>query len=327
MCLRDWFFALSLCLVAACVSPLQGVSAGGRYIVDLERAPDEIIRLWPDGAAGADRVSFTEQIIERENAFGLRDRAALTVTDPTLSVFRAEHPNGHAILIIPGGGYARVVIDKEGYEGARYFSRRGFDVFVLKYRLPHPDWPLGADTSLHDAQRAMRLVRDRSAPGALVTVMGFSAGGHLAGSLAQRFDDPLDPSRSVAGGGDAMRPDLAVLVYPVALTRGPYAHAGSVARLSEANGESDLAPHYDLTRQPNPEGPPVFLLHTLDDSAVPAENSLRLAEAYRSVGTLASLHIFQAGAHGFGFRGIDDVPVGQWPLLVEAWIMAHVAGR
>ncbi len=326
MRLRDLFYALPLCLLAACVSPPEDTPSGGRYIVDLERAPDEVIQLWPDDADGAAQVSFSEQIIERENSYGLRDRAALTVTNPTLSVFRAEKPNGHSILIIPGGGYARVVIDKEGYEGARYFSRRGFDVFVLKYRLPHPDWPLGADTPLQDAQRAMILVRDHSAPGASVTAMGFSAGGHLAGSLAQRFDDPLSPSGSV-NGSESIRPDLAILVYPVALTSGPFAHAGSVLRLSDAQGETDLAPHFDLTQRPNPDGPPVFLLHTLDDSSVPVENTLRLAEAYRSVSTLASLHIFKTGAHGFGFRGIDDLPVGQWPILVEAWIMGFVAER
>lgn len=296
-------------------------SEGRRLQVELDRAPDEVIALWPGGAPGGEAVSLTQHYVERENAFGLRDRAVHDVTDPTLSLFRAPEPDGTAILIIPGGGYRWVVVEKEGFEGARYFNRFGADVYAMSYRLPHQGWAAGPDAPLQDAQRAMRVIRARG-DYRNIMVMGFSAGGHLAGSLCQRFAaevyDGVD-----AADEESARPDLGVLVYPVALMRAPHAHEGSrVHLIGEAPGEA-LYEKYDLTSAPNPDGPPLFLLHTLDDAAVPVENSLRLAAAARAVGLPASLHVFDEGGHGFGLRGIDDQPVGIWPELAMDWARAR----
>lgn len=322
-------------LLAGASLPMTSCAAGGRprpaaetntFIFDINRKPDEEIELWPDGPPGGDNVTVVEQYVERDNPFGLPDRAAHNVTRPTLSLFRAANPNGTAILIIPGGGYKWVVVEKEGYEGARYFNRSGAHVYVLKYRLPHQGWAAGPDTPLQDAQRAMRIIRQRATTDGVdptrVMAMGFSAGGHLAGSLTQRFDASVYDAVDIADSQSA-RPDLSVLVYPVALMGSPFTHAGSQECLLGTAPSAEALSKYDLSNAPNPEGPPVFLLHTLDDGAVPVENSLQLVAAYRRANVPAVIHVFDEGGHGFGMRGIEDTPLAAWPSLVIDWARAR----
>ena len=141
--------------------------------------------------------------------------------------------NGITLLIVPGGGYVRVVIDKEGVEAAEWFTARGFAAAVLRYRLPADGWASGADAPVHDAMRALRLLRSQpiaggSAPGR-VGVMGFSAGGHLCARLITE-PDLAYPRRDSADDLSA-RPDFAVLMYPVIATTGAHAHAGSAQQL------------------------------------------------------------------------------------------------
>lgn len=290
-------------------------------IIDVHRQPDEVIRIWVNGPPSATTETLRQHYVERANKFGLPDRAIHEVTDPTLSVFRARKPNGDAILIVPGGGYNHVVIEKEGFESARYFNKFGYDVYVMNYRLPHQGWVSGADTPLQDAQRASRIVRKRNGAGKLI-VLGFSAGGHLAGSLAQRFDSAIYPAGDSIDGLSC-RPDLVALVYPVTLMGSPLTHQGSQERLlGKTAATADLI-KYDLTKAPNPKGPKTFLVHALDDEAVPYENSLQLALAYRATGVPSVLHSFETGGHGFGLRGIETRPVAAWPRLLMAWIEAQ----
>ncbi|HEX7694094.1 MAG TPA: alpha/beta hydrolase, partial [Sphingomonas sp.] len=145
--------------------------------------PDLMIDLWPGGAPGMPARPPVEHVTERSPDPALNDRAMLGITRPRLAVFRPVVPNGAAVLVTPGGGYQRVVIDKEGYEVGRWLSARGFTVFVLFYRLPGDGWKAGPDVALSDAQRAMRLIRARARDFAIqperVAAMGFSAGGHV----------------------------------------------------------------------------------------------------------------------------------------------------
>lgn len=312
--------------LAACTSMPSKAAPPAKLLIDLDRQPDEVVSLWPTQPPGGTSQSLNEHYVERDNRFGLYDRAAHEVTDPTLSLFRASDPDGSAIIIIPGGGYKWVVVEKEGYEGARYFNAQRSHVYVLKYRLPHQGWAGGSDAPLQDAQRAMRLIRSRSERDGVdpkrLMVMGFSAGGHLAGSLCQRFDAPVyapidDIDRLSA------RPDFGVLVYPVVLMSAPHAHEGSRIHLIGKTPSSATYAKYDLTTAPAPDGPPLFLLHTLDDKAVPVENTLQLASAARRAGVSASVHIFDEGGHGFGLRGIENTPVEKWPQLVIDWARAR----
>ncbi len=300
--------------------PLKPAKPG--LLVDAGRAPDAEIELWPDGAPGGEAVSLTEHVVDRDNPFGLVDRAAHDVTRPTLSVFRPERPDGSAILIIPGGGYRWVVIDKEGFEGARWFSRQGATVYVLKHRLPHQGWAAGPDTPLQDAQRAMRVIRSRAAVDgvdpARVMVIGFSAGGHVAGSLATRFDAGVYASRDAADSLSA-RPDAVTLMYPVISMKAGIAHTGSRENLLGPAPEQAVVDMYSLETAPPSTTPPTLLIHAADDASVPVENALVMFDALRGAGAVAALHVFDAGGHGFGLRGIEDDPLGAWPGLVMDW--------
>ena len=298
----------------------------GPLIVDPDRGPDEVIDLWPGVPPGGIPQDLSEHFVERDNAYGLPDRAIWDITRPRLSVFKPEEPDGSAILLIPGGGYRYVVVEKEGYEGARWFNRQGATVYVLFYRLPHQGWAGGPDAPLQDAQRAIRVIRAQADENGIdpnrVMVMGFSAGGHLAGSLLTRFDKTTyAPSDAV--DQLSARPDAGVLVYPVITLTDPYTH-GSTRQNMVGDGASlaeELA--FSVEHEPPSDMPPVFLLHTSDDAAVPVENSLMAYSAFKRAGTAVSLHVFNEGEHGFGMRGIDDAPVGVWPEIVMAWGRDH----
>lgn len=283
---------------------------------------DETILLWPEGPPGGIPEGLQEKIVHRENPFGLMDRAAHDVTAPSLSIFHPDTPDGSAILIIPGGGYKWVVIDKEGFEGARHFAAEGATVYVLRYRLPHQGWQAGPDAPLQDAQRALRLIRWRAAEDRIdpsrVMVAGFSAGGHLAGTLAMQFDKPAYAPVDAADALSA-RPDAAALIYPVATMTEPFAHPGSRLNMLGDQPAPEAITSWSLESMVRPDMPPVFLMHAADDAAVPVENVLILHDALRQAGVPVALHVFEAGGHGFGLRGIADTPLRSWPSLLRDW--------
>ncbi len=283
--------------------------------------PTEVIRLWPGGAPGGEGVSLTPVVPERSTDPSFHDRYAQYTTDPILTVFRPERPNGSALLLIPGGGYRWAVLDKEGYDVARVFAATGTTCFVLRYRLPADGWAAGADAPLQDAQRALRLIRSRATDYDLsprrIGVLGASAGGHLAGLVSVRTDatyDPVDPDDRAS-----LRPDLTVLMYPVATMTDPFVHAGSRMHLLGATPSADRISAYSLEQLNWTGAAPVFLLHAMDDDAVPAENSLQLLSALKNAAVPAEAHLFQEGGHGFGVRLIRGRPAAVWPDLVREW--------
>jgi acetyl esterase/lipase len=283
--------------------------------------PDEIIPLWPGDAPGGARVTVQQQTVERENPFGLRDRAITGVRTPTLGVFRPARPDGSALLVIPGGGYRHVVVDKEGYEACRWFAARGVTCFNLLYRLPYHGWAAGPDTALQDAQRAVRLIRakatDYRIDPARVAILGFSAGGHVAASLALRWDAPLS-ARDEVDALDA-RVAAAGLMYPVISMRAAIAHPGSRERLVGLDATAQREAAYSMETRARADAPPFFLLHASDDAIVPVANTLDFHAALRAAKTPADMHIFEEGGHGFGLRGLAGKPVAAWPALFQAW--------
>lgn len=289
--------------------------------------PTETIDLWPGGAPGAPRVLPVETVQERSTDRQLTDRAVFGISRPRLVVFRPERPNGAGLLVMPGGGFARVVIDKEGYEIGRHLSARGFTVFVLFYRLPGEGWQAGPDVALADAQRAIRLIRHRARDYGLdparVAAMGFSAGGHVCADLATRFAAPVYQPVDAADGLSA-RPMLAAPIYPAISMTPPLAHTGSRSLLLGANAtpalEAAHSPHCNVP----PDAPPVFLVHAEDDDSVPVGNSLLMHAALRAQGVPVELHLFTHGGHGFGLRKAIGKPAAIWPELFLAW--AHSLG-
>ncbi len=288
--------------------------------------PGEIIDLWPAGAPGGERVTAVETVLDRTTPNGPRDRALTHTRKPTLVVFRPKTPNGAAVMLAPGGGYERVVIDKEGYEMARWLAARGYTCFVLFYRLPGDGWAAGPDMPLQDVQRGLRLVRSRAAAMGFspdrVAVMGFSAGGHLAASLTTRFSAKVY-ERVDAADDLSARPDLSALIYPVISMDPAFMHSGSRKQLLGPSPTPEQIALYSPDKQVAADLPPVFLLHAADDKTVPVENTLAMFTALKAKAIPAEMHVFEEGGHGFGLRFTQDKPVAAWPGLFETFAKRH----
>jgi len=285
--------------------------------------PARVIPVWPGAAPGGENVTVIEEVVERPlSPGGLRDRIIKGVRRPTLTVFEPARPNGASLLMTPGGGYKWVVMDKEGYECAERFAAAGVTVYVASYRLPGDGWAAGPAVALQDAQRSLRLVRALAASRGLdperVGVMGFSAGGHVAGCLGMMWDRPTYAPVDEIDALSA-RPDSSVLVYPVATMSPPFAHPGSRERMFGPAPTSEQERLWSLETNARADSPPTFLLHAGDDASVPVENSLRLYDALRAARVPSELHVFEEGGHGFGLRFARGKPVEVWPDLVLGW--------
>ncbi|MES2753922.1 MAG: alpha/beta hydrolase [Pseudomonadota bacterium] len=291
--------------------------------------PVETIDLWPAGAPGAPPTLPVETVVERSTDPALPDRAVHGIARPRLIIFRPARPNGTAVLIAPGGGYVRVVVDKEGYETARWLTAHGFTAFVLFYRLPEEGWAARANVALADAQRAMRLIRARATDFGIksdrVMALGFSAGGHVCGDLATRFAAPVYAPRDAADRLNA-RPDLAALLYPVQSMHLPVAHPGSREALLGARPSPALERAHSTAANVSPGTPPCFLVHAEDDASVPVDNTLELRAALRAAGVAVETHLFAEGGHGFGIRRALGKPAAVWPELLMAWARTHGLG-
>lgn len=284
--------------------------------------PAELVPLWPGRPPGARAELPREEITDRIKASGFQDRFVTGVGRPLLTVFRPARPNGAALIVAPGGGYIRVVIDKEGFEVGHRMAAAGITVFVLRYRLPREGWARAADAPLQDAQRAVRLVRARAKDFGVdptrVAFMGFSAGGHVAASLATRWAElayaPIDAADRLSA-----RPDLSCPMYPVMTMDAAFAHKGSRAALLGAAPTPELEARYSPERHVTAEVPPTFLIHAWDDPSVPVENSLRYLAALRANRVPAEAHLFAEGGHGFGIRRAEGKPAAAWPELFLGW--------
>ncbi|MBB5661177.1 alpha/beta hydrolase [Brevundimonas halotolerans] len=280
------------------------------------------IHLWPGAAPGGDGVTVTPEVVERSTDPAFHDRIAKHTRDPLLTVVRPVQPNGVSMLLVPGGGYRWAVVDKEGMDCARVFAAMGYTCYVLRYRLPADGWAAGPDAPLQDAQRALCLVRAHAAgegraPDRTV-VLGASAGGHLAGLLGAR----ADATYPVIDAADQHfhRPDALILLYPVATLADPYAHAGSRRELLGETPAPDQISAYSLEQMDWTGAAPTFLLHAMDDTAVPVENSLMLSATLRQAAVPVEVHLFEEGGHGFGIRLIEGRPAAVWPDLVRSWL-------
>jgi acetyl esterase/lipase len=226
--------------------------------------------------------------------------------------------NGTAVIVMPGGGYNLLSIVKEGHEVADWLNSRGISAFILKYRLRE----YGQPAPLLDALQAMRLLRHRAPEfnihPARIGVLGFSAGGHLAASASNHYDEPqyaVDPVLAATGA----RPDFAILIYPVISVREPYVHVGSRAAMLGENPSQELLEYYSNELQVTAGTPPTFLAHGGDDRSVPVENSLLYYDALRKAGVPSELHVYQHAPHGFGLRPVDG-PADEWPRRCEEWL-------
>ena len=255
--------------------------------------------LWPDGPLGSNGLTGDEIVSE--------GGIISNVTKPSIIVFRPSNPNGIAIIMCPGGSYVRLAMNHEGLDMASWFNTLGITYIILKYRMPdgHSEIPLS------DAEQAMRLVRAKAADWGVnphhVGIMGASAGGHLAASLATMFTS------------EETRPDFQILLYPVISMSPGTTHALSRKELIGENASKELETRYSLEMQVSSRTPQAFIALSADDGTVPPSNGINYFSALLEHGVPASLHVYPVGKHGWGFRDSFKYK-RQWTGELEKWI-------
>lgn len=316
-----------LLAAAGIAGPLLPLAAKAADSLPARVAPDASLPLWPGEAPGLLDKALADHVAVRGSDPAFPDRAMEHVRTPRLDVFRAASPNGAAMLVIPGGGYARVVVDKEGYELGPWLAARGITAFVLFYRLPGDPWHDPGNVALADAQRAMRLIRHQAAKWRIdpkrVGAMGFSAGGHLCTDLAARFGRKTYAPVDAADALDA-RPLIAAPIYPVVSMDPEFAHMGSRTQLIGKDPTPAIAAEHSPERQVGANTPPCFLVHAEDDATVPVRNALALRAALATAKIPVETHLFERGGHGFGWgKRTEGKPAHLWPDLFLAWAKGH----
>lgn len=239
------------------------------------KSPFEI-DLWPNGAPTQNGQSSFD---ESKGDF-----------KPSIKVFLPTQakPNGRFVLICPGGGYTHLAYHHEGYDWAPYFNKLGIGVAVLKYRMPkggHTEVPIS------DAEEAMRIIRENADSWGInpndVGIMGFSAGGHLASTIATHAPQ-------------ALRPNFQILMYPVITMDKQYTHLGSRASLLGDNPSSELEILYSNEKQIDEITPRAFIAYSNDDKVVPPANGVNYYLALHNKSVPAALYIYPTGGHGWG---------------------------
>ena len=265
---------------------------------------------------------------EKVNLYQGEAPGALGTSDndqPCLYRFRTNTESIRpAVMICPGGGYGHLAMDHEGKQIAKWFNTIGVDAFVLKYRLGihgyrHP-------VMLNDAERGIRVIRANAKNWKIdsekIGVMGFSAGGHLASTLATHFEvenqHAKDPTDRISS-----RPDFLILGYPV-ISMEEFTHAGSRKNLLGNNPSNELLTQLSNHKQIQPDSPPTFLFHTDEDKAVPCENSVLFYLELRKQGIPAELHIYERGRHGVGFADKDPI-LSTWKNRLKDWLIIRGA--
>ena len=242
---------------------------------------------------------------------------------PTITPFLApkETATGAAIVVLPGGGYQHLSETKEGSDVAKWLNSMGISAFVLKYRL---GMKYHAPNQLLDAARAMRTVRANAKMWNLdankVGILGFSAGGHLASTMATHYDAGK-PDAADAIERMSSRPDLEILIYPV-ITMGEFTHGGSKKNLLGDDPTAELVKLYSNELQVTKDTPPAFLVHAVADPAVPVENSLMYAAALRKAGVPFEIHLYEQGPHGFGLAPTNPI-LASWTDRCADWLGLH----
>lgn len=238
------------------------------------------INLWPNGLPNSNGIDKTQPFDDSKQNFRPSIRVFLPAKDKA---------NGMAVVCCPGGGYSHLATDHEGYDWAPFFNKRGFAFVVLKYRMPHGV----TEVPISDAKEALRVVRENAEKWninpAKVGIMGSSAGGHLASTIATHSDSLTVPA-------------FQILFYPVITFDYTYTHKGSRHGLIGTDASEEQVKLYSNEQQVTKTTPPAILLLSDDDRVVPSPNSVNYYLALKKNGIPATMHIYPSGGHGWGNR-------------------------
>ena len=284
----------------------------------------EVTKLWPDDAI-PNAIAGAHITEKSEMGDGILRISNVSVPTITAYLPAKEKMTGTAVMICPGGGYAILASGHEGEDIARWFNGFGVAAFVLKYRLPNPEIMTNQqEVPLMDAMQGITLIRQNATRYGInpnqIGVMGFSAGGHLASTLATHYYRGEHASETA-------KPNFAILLYPV-VTFGNKAHGGSRDKLlGKLNTSPDMVAYYSNELQVTNQTPPVFLVHSEDDPAVPVENSIDFYLACLKNKVPAEMHLYPTGGHGYGLRTAKFGSLSTWPDVCKAWLTALTAPR
>ena len=237
-------------------------------------------------------------------------------TEAVLYIFEAKKKvaTGQAVVICPGGGYFLASMGHEGLDYGKWLAENGITAAVLKYRMPNhvPQVPM------EDAAEALRYMREEykaKTPITQLGIMGFSAGGHLAASTAVGV---------LKANGDtspraAIRPDFAVLFYPVITSDEQFTHKGTYNNLLGEDRTEELSRAWCPLYVAGEDAPPALMILSDDDKTVPSQNSTFFYNKLKELGKEASIIIYPTGGHGWGFR--DSLPYkAQWQEALLQWL-------
>ena len=237
------------------------------------------------------------------------------IEQPSLRVFlpAPELATGRAVVACPGGGYSGLAVNHEGYDWAPYFNKQGIALIVLKYRMPKGDRTL----PISDAEAAMKMVRDTSDVWNLnpndIGIMGSSAGGHLASTIATHAPE-------------ALRPNFQILFYPVITMDKSFTHMGSHDNLLGKDASADLEKEFSNEKQVTKETPRAFIVYSDDDKVVPPANGVNYYLALNKKGVPSVLHIYPTGGHGWGIRE-DFLYKSEMQNELTSWLRSFKAPR
>lgn len=273
-----------------------------------------VIRLWPDEPPGGGGPEGDERIDKHGGVSNIRT--------PSLKVFLPTRPNGAAVLVAGGGGYKRIQMRTEAHPAAAWLSARGFTAFVLTYRLPGEGWHAGPLAPLQDAQRALRLVRAQADVYRVhrdrISLLGFSAGGHLLGLTATRPAFASYPA-SDAIDRESAHVRAAALIYPVITLVPPYDHTSTRREMIGDAPSPALGAEWSVDTHVGPDCPPMFLVQAEDDPISNPANTAIMANACRRANVPVEWHRLPSGGHGFGM-GHGGSPTAMWPDWYDAWL-------
>jgi acetyl esterase/lipase len=275
-------------------------------------AQDFSLKVWPAGPPTSNGMTQAEEVLEGNRVRNVSE-AELYVYLPKQGINTRA-----AAIICPGGAYIMESMSNEGSLMAEWLASQGIAGIVLKYRLPYGHH----EVPLDDAQRAIRIVRQKAVEWGIapskIGIAGSSAGGHLASTAGTHFDlgdpDSTDPIERIS-----CRPDFMLLIYPVISLTEDFGHIGSRTNLIGTGNKWDLVEKYSNQFHVTPQTPPTFLILADDDVAVPARNSVEFYLALKKNKIPAEMHIYRTGGHGFGIAK-KNLPVDYWPNLFIDWM-------
>lgn len=262
------------------------------------------LKLWPDGPPTA-MVPKSEATVKLIQSYGgVGPGRVSDVTDPTITVFRPEKPNGAAVIVAPGGGFVFLSYAHEGTEVCEWLTSLGVTAVLLKYRTPTRDEMQMYELPVQDAQRALGIVRHHAAEWKLdpkrVGLLGFSAGANLAGHAAWDRAQRTYPQKPELD--DPRGPDFLIFIYG--------------GGFLDKDDKSKFRPGFSVPA----DAPPAFFLVAHDDGANPVEAAMLYLE-YKKRNLSAELHICAKGGHGFGMRK-DGHPISDWPQRCAEWMQS-----